>query len=69
MATTIQVKEPTFEMLKREKERSKASSYDEAIRLLFKKSAEKSMAGALARKKTYSTEELLKGLRDEDDRV
>jgi len=67
-ATTIQVQASTLELLKKAKERAKADSYDETILSLFRKSGRASMAGALARKKSYSKKEMLKGLRDKHDR-
>ncbi|MEK6942275.1 MAG: hypothetical protein AABW85_05450 [archaeon] len=69
MATTIQVKETTLELLKRVRKNTNASSYDEAINKLAKKVMNKSMAGTLARKKHYSKDEILRGLRDERDRI
>lgn len=68
MATTIQVKEPTLEFLKRIKKRTNSDSYDQAIIRWAKKTEIQSMAGSLARKKRYSRKEILKGLRDEHDR-
>lgn len=69
MATTIQVQESTLESLKRLRKRTHALSYDELINRLIKKLAKKSMAGALARKKRYTKKEILRGLRDEEDRI
>lgn len=68
MPTTIQVEDPTINLLKKLKEKEKARSYDEIIIQLFKKRTKESMAGALARKKKYSTIEILRGMRDERDR-
>jgi len=67
-STTIQVQRSTLELLKKTKERAKAGSYDEIIRFLYKSGSRASMAGALARKKSYTKSELLKGLRDKHDR-
>jgi len=69
LTTTIQIDNSTIEALKRIKKREKASSYDEAIKKLLSITVKGSMAGALARKKNYSKKELLKGLRDERDRI
>ena len=66
--TTIQVQRSTLELLRKTKERAKADSYDETIRFLYKKGSKASTAGALARKKSYSKAEILKGLRDRNDR-
>ena len=68
MATTIQVSDTTMQMLKRAKERTNSSSYDEAIRKLIAEQPRESLAGFLARKKHYTREEILKGLRDKVDR-
>jgi len=69
LTTTIQVEDSTIEVLKRIKKRENATSYDETIRKLLNNTVKGSMAGALARKKNYSKTELLKGLRDERDRI
>ena len=69
MATIIQVKESTLELLKRNKKNTNSASYDETITKLLQKDKKKSMAGALARKKHYPRQEILKGLRDEWDRL
>ena len=66
--TTIQVQKSTLELLRKTRERAKADSYDETILFLYRKGCKASMAGALARKKSYSKEEILKGLRDKHDR-
>ena len=67
--TTIQVEETTVQMLKKVKERTGVSSYNEAIVKLIKGQTVESMAGSLARKKHYSREEILKDLRDKFDRI
>ncbi|MEI7961442.1 MAG: hypothetical protein WCI04_03830 [archaeon] len=67
--TTIQVEETTVQMLKKVKERTGASSYNEAIVKLIRGQTAESMAGSLARKKHYSREEILKDLRDKFDRI
>ena len=67
--TTIQVSDTTMQMLKKVKERTNSSSYDEAIKKLIQGQPIESMAGFLARKPHYSREEILKGLRDKVDRL
>ena len=73
MVTTIQVDEKTILLLKKLKEMLEASSYDEAITKIAIKhmKPKKSMAGSLAKyyPKGLSREEILKDLRDKDDRV
>ncbi|MEK6829482.1 MAG: hypothetical protein AABY15_05095 [Nanoarchaeota archaeon] len=72
MVTTIQVDEKTILVLKKLKEMLNASSYDDAItRMAIKHmKPEKSMAGSL---KKYtgklSRKDILKDLRDKDDRI
>ena len=72
MVTTIQVDEKTILLLKKLKEHLEASSYDEAITMIAIKyiKPQKSMAGSL---KKYtgklSRNEILKDLRDKDDRL
>jgi len=68
MATTIKIQNETAELLKKEKEKRHVKSYDEVILGLFRKKGKKSMAGAFAKKKHYSREEILKDLRDKVDR-
>ena len=65
MATTIQVEKETLELLKGFKEQTDANTYDEAIKMVLK--SKKSMYGALGKKK--SMKEILRGLRDEGDRI
>lgn len=69
MVSTIQVQDSTLELLKREKKNLQAESYDEVIQKKLRENVQKSMAGVLARKKFYSKAELLRGLRDETDRI
>jgi len=66
--TTIQINNGTLNMLRKIKDRTSASSYDETIIKLIKGQTIDSMAGALARKKNYSHEEITKCLRDKFDR-
>lgn len=67
MTTTIQVEKETQELLKKVKESHKAKTYDEAVRILLTKAWPKeSMWGALGKK---PLQQLLKGLRDERDRI
>jgi len=68
MATTIQVSDTTMQMLKKVKERTKSASYDDAIKKLIAGQPRKSLFGEFAKKKHYTREEILKGLRDEHDR-
>ncbi len=68
MTTTIQVSDATMQMLKKAKERTNSTSYDEAIKKLIAGQPQESLAGFLARKKHYSREEILKDLRDKVDR-
>lgn len=66
MKTTIQISERTLALLKKLKEETKTSSYDETInRIALQRTKKKSLAGFLGKK---PTKEILKGLRDEDDR-
>lgn len=67
MATTIQVQEDTLELLKQMREMTKTASYDAAIKEMLKKSTrhEKSLYGFLGKK---NMKQILKGLRDENDR-
>lgn len=72
MVTTIQVDENTILLLKKLKEALEASSYDEAITKIAIKHLKpaRSMAGSL---KKYvgklSKKEILKDLRDKNDRI
>jgi len=68
MVTTIQVSETTMQMLKKLKERTNSISYDVAIRQLIVERPKESLFGAFASKKHYTREEILKDLRDENDR-
>ena len=65
MVTTIQIDEKTLRVLKKIKEDTKSSSYDEAINKLVVNQRKESMAGFLGKK---PIKELLKDLRDKNDR-
>ena len=69
VTTTIQVKDTTVQRLKKIMERTKVSTYDEAIIRLIETRRRKSMAGALGHGKKWTTEEILQGLRDKVDRI
>ena len=70
MVTTIQVNERTLELLKKLRAELQAKSYEEAItKVVMQRMKRKSMAGCLG--KIYgkmSKKEVLKDLRDENDR-
>ena len=65
MPTTIQIGERTLKILKKVKEDTKSSSYDEAINKIVASRAKETLAGFLGKK---SVKEITKGLRDEKDR-
>lgn len=66
MVTTIQVKDTTLELLKKVKEETKSSSYDEAIKkIVIARAKKESFYGFLGKK---SRAWVLKDLRDEHDR-
>jgi len=64
MATTIQIKDETAEMLKQMKNQTKADSYDSLIKQLMT-DKKKSLYGFLGK---MTTKEILKDLRDKHDR-
>lgn len=68
MPTTIQVTEETLELLKRMRKAADASSYDELIQTVIKKTttAHESLYGLLGKK---TMKDILRGLRDEHDRL
>ncbi len=68
MATTIQVNDSTLQTLKQLKETLNLPTYESVIRWMLKKTLrqKKSMYGALG---TKSIENILEGLRDEEDRM
>jgi hypothetical protein len=67
MATTIQVSHRTLALLKKLKEQMNASSYEEAIeKVVFEKTRQKSMAGALKKYfKNENAETMAKSLQKE----
>ena len=65
MPTTIQIGERTLKILKKVKEETHASSYDEAINKIIVTTKKASLAGYLGKK---SIKEIMKDLRDEKDR-
>jgi len=72
MVTTIQVDEKTVLLLKKLKEQLEASSYDEAITKVAIRhmKPQKSMAGSLKKYTgVLSKEDILKDLRDKNDRI
>ncbi len=68
MTTTIQVNDSTLQTLKHLKETLNLPTYESVIRWMLKKTLrqKKSMYGALG---TKSIENILEGLRDEEDRI
>ena len=68
MTTTIQVQEDTLELLKQLRAVTKSETYDSTIKEVLKQSGnkEKSMYGFLGKK---NMKQILKGLRDESDRL
>lgn len=67
MPTTIQLDEETVKMLKGCKEQLNIATYDDLIRDILAKRTNKSMFGFLGKKKIRK--EILRGLRDENDRI
>lgn len=66
MTTTIQIDERTLEMLKKIKDETDASSYDDAInKIIADRLKKESLAGYLGRK---PLKDILKGLREKHDR-
>ncbi|MCW7077214.1 MAG: hypothetical protein OCU18_08065 [Candidatus Syntrophoarchaeum sp.] len=68
MTTTIQVSRETLEVLRKIKERENLHSYDNVIQKLLKDAmkSERSAFGMLGKR---SMDEILEGLRDEEDRI
>jgi predicted CopG family antitoxin len=68
MATTIQVEEETLDILKRLREGFNVASYNEVIMKMVEKTkrGKGSLYGVLGRK---PIKEVVKGLRDEKDRI
>ena len=66
MSTTIQIGEHTLKILKKIKDETQSSSYDEAInKIVVDRIKKVSLAGYLGRK---SMKEILNGLRDKNER-
>ena len=65
MPTTIQIGERTLKILKKVKEETRASSYDEAINKIVAMRVKESLGGYLGKK---PVKEILRDLRDEEDR-
>ena len=65
--TTIQIENPTKELLNELKKNYNSKTYDEVIKTLVSKKT-KSMYGKLAKGKKISATGLLKNLRDKGDR-
>lgn len=66
MPTTIQVSEHMLIMLKKLKEETNATSYEEALEKSMKKwRIKETLAGFLGKK---SSQEIMKGLKDKNDR-
>ena len=66
MATTIQIDDRTLKILKKIKEETRASSYDDAInKIVNSRLKEESLAGYLGKR---SLKEVLKDLRDKNER-
>lgn len=67
MSTTIQVENPTKELLNNLKTNYNSKTYDEVIITLVRKK-EPSMYAKLSKGKKISVKEMMKGLRDKSDR-
>ena len=65
--TTIQVENPTKDLLNELKKNYNSKTYDEVIKVLVSKKT-KSMFGKLAKGETISAAEMVKCLRDKRDR-
>jgi len=70
MVTTIQVNDRTLELLKRLKDELKTQSYEEAInQVILDRTKKESLGGFLGKRLgKRSTKEILKDLRDKNDR-
>ncbi len=67
MTTTIQIEENTLKILKKIKEETHSSSYDEAInKMVTSRLKDQSFAGYLGRR---PVKEILKGLREKNERI
>ena len=67
MPTTIQLDKETVKMLKGYKEQLHMNTYDELIKKILIEKTKKSMFGFLGKKENMK--EILRGLRDESDRI
>ena len=65
--TTIQVENPTKELLNKLKKSYNSKTYDEVIQNLVRKKT-KSMFGKLAKGKKVSAKQMMRDLRDKRDR-
>ena len=65
--TTIQLEKSTKELLNELKKNSNSKTYDEVIQILLRKKT-KSMYGKFTNGKKISVKEMMKGLRDKNDR-
>jgi len=65
--TTIQIENPTKELLNELKKNYNSKTYDEVIKALVSKKT-KSMYGKLAKGKKVSAKEIMRDLRDKSDR-
>ncbi|MBI2572674.1 hypothetical protein HYV86_02340 [Candidatus Woesearchaeota archaeon] len=66
MVTTIQINDDTLNLLRKIKQETNSSSYDEAIRKIAADRVKESFAGYLGPKR--SSKQILKDLRDKSDR-
>ncbi len=67
MATTIQLDEETVKMLKGYKEQLNIATYDDLIKKILAEKTSKSMFGFLGKNKSIN--HILRGIRDESDRI
>ena len=65
--TTIQIENPTKELLNELKKNYNSKTYDEVINALVRRKT-KSMYGKLGKGKKVSASEIIKSLRDKSDR-
>ena len=65
MTTTVQIQDETLKLLKKIKDETHSSSYDEAIKKVVAMRVQESFAGYL---KKYATKDPYKGVRDKHDR-
>ena len=66
--TTIQVENPTKELLNELKKNYNSKTYDEVINALVSRKT-RSMYGGLGKGKKVSASEMIKGLREKNDRL